>query len=253
MCVRLNFVVEGQTEERFVNRVLQGHFAAQSIYTAAHCVTTRRGRTRCGRRAEHLKYRGGLTTYAHARGDILRWARGDGNRNARFTTMFDLYGLPADFPCYADAAKASNPYERVRILETGLSRDIGGWRFIPYIQLHEFEALLFADPQKLDTQFQVKQSKIQLLVETVQKFGSPELVDDGPDNAPSKRVTAAIPEYRTRKASAGPIVAAKIGLPVLQSQCRHFREWLKQLTQAADRHGGCARQPDGRRSVRGAG
>jgi hypothetical protein len=228
MCLRLNFVVEGQTEERFVNTVLRYHFAEQSIVTAAHCVTTRRDR-----RAEHLKHRGGLTTYVHARDDIRRWVQGDRSRNARFTTMFDLYGLPTDFPRYTDAAEASDPYSRVEILETALREDIGDGRFIPYIQLHEFEALLFADPQRLDTQFPDSSSEIQLLVATAHELGSPELVDDGPTTAPSKRITVAIPEYGSRKASAGPIVAAKIGLPVLQAQCRHFREWLRRLTEAA--------------------
>ena len=65
MCLRLNFIVEGQTEERFVNTVLRDHFADQSIVAVAHCVTTRRER-----RAEHLRHRGGLTTYKHARDDI---------------------------------------------------------------------------------------------------------------------------------------------------------------------------------------
>ena len=79
----------------------------------------------------------------------------------------------------------------------------------PYIQFHEFEALLFADPQKLDTQFLDSPSALQQLVETAREFGSPELVDDGLTTAPSKRITAAIPEYASRKASAGPIVRRK--------------------------------------------
>ena len=228
MCLRLNFIVEGQTEERFVNTVLRDHFADQSIIAVARCVTTRRER-----RAEHLRYRGGLTTYKHARDDIHRWVQEDRHGNARFTTMFDLYGLPADFPRYADAAKVSDPYERVEILETALSEAIGDRRFIPYIQLHEFEALLFADPQKLDTQFLVRPFEIQQLVETAKELGSPELVDDGQTTAPSKRITAVIPDYWSRKASAGPIVAAKIGLQVLQLQCLHFREWLERLAAPA--------------------
>ena len=228
MCLRLNFIVEGQTEERFVNTVLRNHFAVQSIVAVAHCVTTRRER-----RAEHIRYRGGLTTYEHARDDIHRWVREDRNGNVRFTTMFDLYRLPNDFPGYADAAEAPDPYERVGILEAALSEVIDDNRFIPYIQLHEFEALLFADPQKLETQFPDRPSAIQQLVEMVGALGSPELVDDGPTTAPSKRITAALPEYESRKASAGPIVAAKIGLPVLQSQCRHFREWLERLIATA--------------------
>ena len=225
MCLRLHFVVEGQTEERFVNTVLRNHFADQSMIAVAHCVTTRRDR-----RVHHLKHRGGLTTYKHARDDIRRWVREDSSASARFTTMFDLYGLPTDFPRYSDAAEVSDPYARVEILETALSEAIGDRRFIPYIQLHEFEALLFSDLQKLDTQFPDRPSEIQRLVETATELGSPELVDDGLTTVPSKRIAAAIPEYARRKASAGPIVVAKIGLAVLQSQCPHFRRWLKQLT-----------------------
>ncbi len=108
MGVRLNFIVEGQTEERFVNTVLRNHFAYQSIVAVAHCVTTRRER-----RAEHLRHRGGLTTYRHARDDIHRWVREDGGRDARLTTMFDLYRLPTDFPGYTEAAAALDPYARV--------------------------------------------------------------------------------------------------------------------------------------------
>lgn len=227
MALRLNFIVEGQTEERFVNTVLRDHFADRSIIAVAHRVTTRRRR-----RAHHLTYRGGLTTYRHASADIRRWVREDRSGSVRFTTMFDLYRLPPDFPRYAAAAEVSDPYARVAMLESGMSEDIGDRRFIPYIQLHEFEALLFTDIQKLDTQFPDRRSEIQRLVKTAAKLGSPELVDDGATTAPSKRITAAIPEYAERKAAAGPIVAAKIGLPTLRSKCRHFRQWLQRLADA---------------------
>ena len=225
---RLNFIVEGRTEENFVKTVLRDHFAARSIVTAAHCITTRRER-----RAKHLIHRGGLTTWKHARNDIRRWLREDRSENAGFTTMFDLYGLPADFPRSTDAAGASDPYARVELLEAALGEAVDDRRFIPYIQLHEFEALLFADPQRLDTQFPDRPIPIQQLVQTAAGVDSPELVDDEPTTAPSKRIIAAIPEYQGRKASAGPIVAAKIGLPVLQSRCRPFREWLQRLGGAA--------------------
>lgn len=195
MALRLNFIVEGQTEERFVNTVLRPHFADRSIVAVAHQVTTRRHR-----RAHHLRHRGGLTTYRHASADIRRWVREDRSRSVRFTTMFDLYGLPADFPGYAAAAEVPDPYVRVAILEAAMSEDIGDGRLIPYIQLHEFEALLFSDLAKLDTQFPDRRSEIRGLVETAATLGSPELVDDGATTAPSKRIAAAIPEYGKRKA-----------------------------------------------------
>ncbi len=56
---RINFIVEGQTEEVFVNTVLQSYFAPLSISTAARCITTQQNR-----RAPHIMHRGGLSTYA---------------------------------------------------------------------------------------------------------------------------------------------------------------------------------------------
>lgn len=63
----------------------------------------------------------------------------------------------------------------------------------------------------------------------VESSGSPELVNDGIDTAPSKRIIREIPEYASIKASAGPIVAEKIGLDNLRLKCRHFGEWLTKL------------------------
>ena len=67
----------------------------------------------------------------------------------------------------------------------------------------------------------------------VSRFTSPEHVNDNTDTAPSKRIIREIPEYQGRKASAGPIVAAKIGLSTLRSQCAHFAQWLDKLESLA--------------------
>ena len=91
---------------------------------------------------------------------------------------------------------------------------------------------MFSDLQRLETQSPEYPAEIRRLVETTSGLGSPELVDDGPTTAPSKRIAAAIPEYARRKVSAGPIVAAKIGLPMLQSKCQHFRQWIERLAAA---------------------
>ncbi len=222
---RINFVVEGQTEELFVNRVLAPYFADQSIYTSARCVTTRSDRD-----TPHIKYRGGLSTYRHAHDDILEWAKRERSGNVRFTTMFDLYGLPGDFPGCEEAAKELDPYLRVKILEKAFKESIGDWRFIPYIQLHEFESLLFSDLQKLGAEFPDYSENIHKLTETTSKFSSPELINDGVTTAPSKRIIGAIPDYKIGKATWGSIIASKIGVPMLKSQCLHFREWIEQLT-----------------------
>ena len=226
MSIRLNFTVEGQTEETFINRLLKPHLAYRSVWASARCVLTGRKR-----RVEH---RGGMTTYQHARNDIARWMLEDQNPDARFTTMFDLYALPSDFPGYQDSLNASDPYGRVSVLEDALREDLDDRRFIPYIQLHEFETLLLADPQKLDSQFYDRELEIENLVKIVCEFTSPELIDDGPDTAPSKRIIAEIPEYDGMKVSAGPIVAERIGLPTLRAKCEHFSGWLDRLESLDD-------------------
>ena len=122
-----------------------------------------------------------------------------------------------------------DPYQRVQALEDALADDIDDHRFIPYIQLHEFEALLLSDPQELDSQFDNRAAGITRLVTMVSRFPSPEHINDSRNTAPSKRIIREIPEYEGRKASAGPIVAGRIGLSTMRDKCAHFAEWLAKL------------------------
>lgn len=220
MDVRLYIIVEGQTEEAFVNQILRPHLAPLSVRVSAHVVVTKR--------VPGYTYGGGLNRYSQAESDIKLWLRQDQGNDAYFTTMFDLYDLPPDFPGYA-AVEHDDPYQRVEFLESALKQDIPDPRFFPYIQLHEFEALLLSDPQKFDSQFDYRADGISRLVEMVSQFTSPELINSGNSTAPSKRIEDEIPDYRYLKASAGPIVAGRIGLPTLRSKCAHFAEWLKKM------------------------
>ena len=221
--IRLNFIVEGQTEETFVNDVLIDHLSGSKVYGKVRRVET-------GRKGGSI-FRGGMTNYAKAKRDINRWLREDRNSNARFTTMFDLYALPVDFPDYDTAVHTNDPYERAAILEDAIKDDIGDPRLIPYIQLYEFEALLLSDPQKLETEFPDAVQGIRNLMDMAARFESPECIDSGQNSAPSKRITKEIPSYFERKASSGPIVAAEIGIQTLKTRCRHFGQWLSTLEQ----------------------
>jgi hypothetical protein len=144
--------------------------------------------------------------------------------------MFDLYALPNDFPGYAEALKVADPYGRIQVLEEAMARDIGDRRFIPYIQLHEFEALILADAQQLEWEYLEHEEPISELC-TMVGNGNPELINDGPTTAPSRRILSLIPEYD--KATAGVVVAGKIGLVTLRQRCRHFDAWVTKLEQLA--------------------
>ena len=143
--------------------------------------------------------------------------------------MLDLYALPNDFPQFDEAKKISDPSQKVNKLETALADDINDYRFIPYIQLHEFEALILSDPSKLIERFPEYGESVQELVAICKKYDSPELINDGETTAPSKRIIQFIPSYKGAKVSVAPLMVQKIGLPTIRSQCPHFNEWLIQL------------------------
>ncbi len=123
----------------------------------------------------------------------------------------------------------TNPYQKIQYLENALFDDIHDSRFIPYIQLHEFEALILSDPIKLEERFPDYQSKVQQLVSLCQSFDSPELINDGEQTAPSKRIIQAIPRYKGAKASVAPLMAQKIGLETIRKKCPHFNQWIERL------------------------
>lgn len=134
MSIRLHVIVEGETEERFVRNVLSPHLAEKGVWAAARRVLTSRDRRK------GLEYRGGFRrtgAYPTAKADICTWMKQDRKPEARFTTMFDLYGLPNDFPGTSEAAAETDPYRRVEILEEAFGANIrqergSDSRFVPF-------------------------------------------------------------------------------------------------------------------------
>ncbi len=218
--IRLHVTAEGRTELNFVKTILAPHLARFDVFADARCVLTSKDKRLS------KEHRGGLFSYQKAKEDILTWVKHDKHQVCRFTTMFDLYALPDDFPEYHNAKKCTDPYRRVAALEDSLGNDLNVQGFIPYIQLHEFEALILADPNALEWEYLDHDNSIANLVDMV-GLQNPELIDDGVTTAPSKRILAEIPEYD--KATAGVSVAEKIGLPTLRAKCAHFNEWVTKL------------------------
>jgi hypothetical protein len=217
--VRLHFVVEDQTEEAFVRDLLCPEMALKGIYCDAHRVTT-------GRRGGKV-FRGGLLSYTHLRKDLDLWMKQDGSVDSWFTTMVDVYRLPSDFPGMQKSGRLVDPVERVQLLEQALGDDIGHARFVPYLQLHEFEALLFSNPEAFFIAFPALGNALDKLQAIRQSCATPEHIDDRPDYAPSRQILRILPDYD--KAVSGPLIAREIGLARLRAECRHFDAWLTRL------------------------
>ncbi|NJD03907.1 MAG: DUF4276 family protein [Ruminiclostridium sp.] len=220
--IRLHITVEGDTEERFVNMILAPYLSNMNIFADARKVLTRKDKR------AHREYRGGSSPYNRVKKDILNWLKEDNNPECRFTTMFDLYALESDFPSYSDAIKIDDGYEKVTLLEEALKSDICDYRFIPYIQLYEFEALVLSEPKNMEWEYMEHDKQIKRIIEIVaSKHGNPELINCGYNTAPSKRILKEIPEYD--KVIAGPNIIQKIGLDIVRMKCKHFNSWISEL------------------------
>lgn len=222
--IRMHVTAEGQTEQSFVKELLATHLAKFNVFADARCVLTSRDKRAA------VDYRGGLLSYEKAKKDLQAWIKTDNHPECRFTTMFDLYALPDDFPEYK-TSRTLPPYDRIRVLEQAMADDINDPRFIPYIQLHEFEALILSDSKSLNCEYLEHDQPIANLISMVGEQ-NPELINDGPHTAPSKRILKEIPEYN--KVTAGVSVARMIGLKKLREKCPHFNDWVTLLERSAD-------------------
>lgn len=212
--IRLNITAEGHAEEQFVNRLLRPHLLSFGVYAEVRRLRTSKG------------HRGGYTNFEKANFDIQQWLKEDST--AWHTTLIDLYGLDSSFPAYEEA-KLLRPYERVARLEKAFGDRISHPRFLPYLQLHEFEALLFADPTHTENWLKLDHPTLQTgaLTAIRQNYKTPEEINDSPHTAPSKRIMALCPGYQ--KIADGVLILEELTLPVIRSECPHFSAWLTKL------------------------
>lgn len=177
--------------------------------------------------------------YEHLARDLKLWMKQDQNADSWFTTMVDFYALPGNFPGFATLPPDLSALEQVTRLEATLWQDIMerldglpvSRRFIPYIQLLEFEALLFSDPAGFQEAFPDRPAAVAQLTAIRAQFSSPEDIDDDPRTAPSKRILDVLPDYQ--KPVAGLLIAEQIGLEKIRAECRHFDDWLARLIELA--------------------
>ncbi len=215
---RVVAIVEGYTEQAFCRSVLAPELGAKGVFLEAQLV---------GKPGQ----KGGVRSWESARRDILNALKQQAGRAC--TTMFDYYGLPGDWPGVREGKEKLSSLG-VGVVEQKMHEDIcsalgSGFearRFVPYIQLHEFEALLFCGPKELSDVLQTPtlESKFQ---EILKKAGEPESIDNDPNTAPSKRISSLAPRFQ--KTLHGATTTQRIGLGRLRAGCPHFAAWLVTL------------------------
>jgi len=217
--IRIHIICEGQTEEMFVNEMLSEHFARQKIYLTPELVG----------KAGH---KGGNISFERLFFDIRIRLLND--TESYCTTFFDFYALRNDFPGKLEAADKNTAREKATCVTKALKERLDAEikhkavvkRFIPYVQMHEFEALLFSSPEKLAEGIQQKLLAGQLR-RSRDKFSTPEDINDSSVTAPGKRLIEIFPGYE--KPIYGSLAALEIGLPTIRKECPLFNEWVAKL------------------------
>lgn len=220
---RLYLFAEGSTELVFADQLLKPHLGTFNVHLQGPILIAHA-------RKKGKVHRGGGRRYLPMRNDILRFLKQEKGADVFFTTMIDLYAIHANFPGLEEAAKLVHlPVKRVELLEQAFGNDIADHRFIPYIQLHEYEAYLFSDPMWFGYFYDQHAKQIGVLKAIADSKSTPELIDDGLQTAPSKRIISQFPDYEDAKAAIGPQVAELIGLEVIRKKCPHFSAWVSRL------------------------
>ncbi len=207
-------LVEGQTEEQFVKNILNPYLNDLSVHLSPTIINTKiiKGNS---------NFKGGISSYDQVRRDVLKLVK---SNSLIVTTFIDYYGLPNNFPGIVQTGSVMG---RVSAIEEAFFNDIGADNFIPYIQIHEFEALLFSSMEGFDYCFPEDTSKLQKVREIADKFSSPEDINDNPVTAPSKRLIAIYPQFQ--KTFHGPLIAIQNKIEIVLERCPHFSDWITKL------------------------
>ena len=132
MMIRVHIICEGQTEEMFVKELLVPIFLAKGLLLVPALV---------GRPG----HKGGNFKSDRLQADVKNRLLNE--KTAYCTTFFDYYGLPQSFPgkdihdSQVDiVTKATSVQEAMTTELTRLIGDDAMRRFIPFVQMYEFES-----------------------------------------------------------------------------------------------------------------
>lgn len=208
--------VEGQTEERFVKEILSPFFKSQNIILEPIIVVTKR--------LANASYKGGTVTFEKAIKEIKNLL------NPKYdivTTFYDYYGINKDF---LPNNIPNDPYIVIEQIENKMNIAINNDKFIPYIQLHEFETFLFIDANITSNNLLGchKNKVINTIQQALQKNNfNPELINSSPTTAPSKRIIECYSQYQ--KTIDGPSICNELGIQIMREKCSHFNNWINKL------------------------
>ncbi|MEM9833714.1 MAG: DUF4276 family protein [Bacteroidota bacterium] len=206
---RLVFIVEGDTEISLVEKLLVPHLVSLGFQNAMHAQTI------ITNRKQHKK--GGVTSYGLFRNEVERTlAQG----NVIVTTLVDFFRLPTDFPSFTTDST------RIEQIEQAIRDDFNNHPdFIPYVQRHELEALMFSDRSGFELVID-DDDKLEQIDKISERYPNPEDINNNPETAPSKRLQKI---FNYDKTGDGELILEIVGINGILEKCPRFTEWLNKI------------------------
>jgi hypothetical protein len=220
----IHLLCEGLTEVLFVQRVLTPRFRSHGTALTAHPVLTR---SKVGSPPAF----GGLPKLSLFQEQVRRLLALPGQ--PLVSMMFDFYGWPKNYPGQDTRPSRSDVYTQVTHLEEALAASLEEERFIPFLCLHETEALVFAGPAEANEQHPKRNILDDLEHMLARANGCPERINDSPNTSPSHRLERLWRPSRYAKTADGVAILQRIGIPRMRATCPHFDSWLRKLEAAA--------------------
>ncbi len=217
-------IVEGKTEQIFIEKILAPYLGYKNI----------------GIRATQVSkpgQKGGDVRFSRVKRDL------EGHLKQRsdtyVTTFIDYYGTK-EWPGFDSVPRHASPEIIANTINEATRLEVARLfpeqqteqRFIPFVAVHEFEALLFSDVTILAEQLGIDASEISTII---QVCGSPGAINDNPQTAPSKRLDSWSANNTFLKTTTGISVAEKIGIEKMRIKCPLFNDWLARFEEIQQR------------------
>lgn len=208
---RLHILCEGKTEKTFCDNILKPFLYNNNIIVSS-------------------SDNNGIEKWNNLKLKIEKKLKED--QSCIVSIFFDYYGITNkhQFPNWPSNKNSNDIYKKVNTIEIEMKNDLNmniNNRFIPYLQLHEFESLLFQDTTYFQNIFEDSNLDLQKLHNVFIQFPNPELINDNKTTSPSHRIQEIAKGFN--KVIHGIRLAEEIGIQNMRNKCKHFNDWITKL------------------------
>lgn len=215
---KLAIICEGKTERNFVEEILAPCFLSRGldVYPVEIGI-------------ENIQH-GGNVSFARMMKDCMILLQD----HEYVTTLIDFYRIGRDWRGVNEIEESMSSDEKAQTIEHFAlldaiqmlgAKDVERRLFFNVI-MHEFEGLLFSDPEVIVRVTRAAKA-VTALKEIATTFQTPEDIDNGRNTAPSKRLASSKANYG--KVVHGTRIVREIGLETIREKCPHFNSWMIRL------------------------